>query len=396
MDSFGSNIQDLFAQEELLHFVDPPDPSQCELTDSPDCLVDLELLSNSTVSWEEIFRQVETHLSPAVVEINDETPQQFQDDLTLAFEDITDEPSVGSSSIPPETEPVLGVQQHQPVKDESDSGVFDDLFKSMFGESEAADGKSQSDNLLESLMDTDFDPDYFDKIDIDSLDPGWPHQVEEADQSCVVMREHDYTPLTEAPVLPPTPPHSPEKQGQERTVTVSLPLPVVTGSEAGSDWEAEQQDLQFVISLPVRKEIVGRSQSILKKSQVSSETQPQGKPARKSFVRNVEKKYVGSIVTAKPHKKKNSRKKLEEEKELHNHKERQRRIDLNEAFGYLREIIPAVASQEKVSKLAILTAAKVYCEGLEGKLGRLETIHQEELVRQRQLGEILTSLQLQA
>ena len=88
-------------------------------------------------------------------------------------------------------------------------------------------------------------------------------------------------------------------------------------------------------------------------------------------------------------------KKLDEERELHSHKERQRRNDLNEAFGYLREIIPSLAYKDKASKLSILTSAKDYCEGLEGKLERLEAIQQEELVRQRQLGEMLTSLQLE-
>ena len=104
---------------------------------------------------------------------------------------------------------------------------------------------------------------------------------------------------------------------------------------------------------------------------------------------------VHHIIKANSSKQKNSRKKLVEEKELHSHKERQRRIDLNEAFGCLREIIPSVASKDKASKLSILTSAKDYCEGLKGKLERLETIHQEELVRQRQLGEDLTSLQLE-
>ena len=109
----------------------------------------------------------------------------------------------------------------------------------------------------------------------------------------------------------------------------------------------------------------------------------------------MDKKDIGSIITGKSSKQKNSRKKLDEEKELHSHKERQRRVDLNEAFGSLREIIPSVASKDKASKLTILTSAKDYCEGLQGKLERLETIHQEELIRQRQLGENLTSLQLE-
>ena len=80
---------------------------------------------------------------------------------------------------------------------------------------------------------------------------------------------------------------------------------------------------------------------------------------------------------------------------MHSHKERKRRNDLKKASGCLREIIPSLAYKDKASKLSILTSAKDYCEGLKGKLERLKAIQQEELVRQRQLGEMLTSLQLQ-
>ena len=93
--------------------------------------------------------------------------------------------------------------------------------------------------------------------------------------------------------------------------------------------------------------------------------------------------------------KSNRTRKKEEERELHSNKKRQRRNDLNEAFVCLREIIPSLAFKDKASKLSILTSAKDYCEGLKGKLERLEAIQQEELVRQRQLGEMLTSLQLE-
>ena len=149
MDSFGSNIQDLFSQEEMFHFVDSPDLSPSELTDSPDCLAELDLLSNSAFSWDEIFGQAENHLSPTATGINEDFgPRQLLDDLT--FEDIMDEPSIGS--IPPEPESVPGVQQQQPVKEESesgsDSGVFDDLLQSMFGAEEGAEETPQSEDLL--------------------------------------------------------------------------------------------------------------------------------------------------------------------------------------------------------------------------------------------------------
>ena len=404
MDSFGSSLQDLFSQEEVLQLVDPPAPAPdlglCEMTDlsladsfpgvySPDSLAELEILSNSAVSWDEIFRQTETHLGPGT-EVNEGNQDQFLEDLRI--EDVLEEPLV--TSIPPEPEPVLEVHQQQQQEEllavkeegEADSKVFDDLFRSMFGQSAGEDEKAQSEDVLESIMKFDIDPDYFEKIDIDSLEPGWPQpqekEEEETGYSSVVMRDHDYTLPS---VFPPTPPHSPDKPGQaeaegeERSVTVT----VVAGSEAVSNSQSGR-DLQFVINLPVRKEVTKtKSQSILKRN--PSETQSRGKTTRKYVtIKNVVKKAIGPIITAS-NKKKNSRLKLEEEKELHSVKERQRRNELNEAFGYLREIVPSVAVKEKASKLTILNSAKDYCEGLEGKLERLETLHQEELVRQRQL-----------
>ena len=114
------------------------------------------------------------------------------------------------SSSPPksETESALGVEQpqqfqqsphQQEVKEETDvdSRVFDDLFKSMFGESEGAEERSESDGMLESLMKIDIDPDYWEQIDIDSLDPEWPEsqqqeeEEKETEQRSVVMLDHE-------------------------------------------------------------------------------------------------------------------------------------------------------------------------------------------------------------
>ena len=78
-----------------------------------------------------------------------------------------------------------------------DSQVFDDLFNSMFGESEGADERYESDGMLESMMKIDIDPDYWEQIDIDSLDPEWPEsqqqqeEEKETEQRSVVMLDHE-------------------------------------------------------------------------------------------------------------------------------------------------------------------------------------------------------------
>ena len=73
--------------------------------------------------------------------------------------------------------------------------------------------------------------------------------------------------------------------------------------------------------------------------------------------------------------------------------ERQRRIEMKEAYDYLKGVIPPIASKEKVSKLNILNTARDYCHGLGGKLERLEAIQRREAFRQRQLLEQLKMLQ---
>ena len=88
-------------------------------------------------------------------------------------------------------------------------------------------------------------------------------------------------------------------------------------------------------------------------------------------------------------------KKLDSEREVHNSKERQRRIEMNEAFECLKDAIPTIDSSSKASKLKILTSATDYCRGLEGKLQRLEAIQYQEQDRRRDLRERLHILQLQ-
>ena len=86
---------------------------------------------------------------------------------------------------------------------------------------------------------------------------------------------------------------------------------------------------------------------------------------------------------------------LDEEREVHNRLERERRRELNGAYACLREKIPATASGKKPSKQIILDAALDYCRGLAGKLDRLERIQEEEVERRRELVEQLERLQSQ-
>ena len=94
--------------------------------------------------------------------------------------------------------------------------------------------------------------------------------------------------------------------------------------------------------------------------------------------------------------KKNKSRKVESEREVHNSKERQRRFEMNEALESLKETIPSISSEVKVSKLKILTSAQDYCRGLAGKLERLEDISYQEQTRMGELREKLHRLEFES
>jgi len=92
---------------------------------------------------------------------------------------------------------------------------------------------------------------------------------------------------------------------------------------------------------------------------------------------------------------KNKYRKFEEERELHNSMERQRRIEMKDAYDCLKAVIPSIATVDKVSKLNILNTAKDYYRALEGRIERLKAAKQLEAERKRQLLEKLNLLQLE-
>ena len=94
------------------------------------------------------------------------------------------------------------------------------------------------------------------------------------------------------------------------------------------------------------------------------------------------------------HLKQDDKKYRKEERELHNSMERQRRIELKDAYDHLKGIIPNITNVDKVSKLMILNTASDYCKSMEAKIGRLELIEQRESDKRRLLLEQLNMLQM--
>ncbi|XP_076762488.1 bHLH transcription factor Myc [Xylocopa sonorina] len=71
-----------------------------------------------------------------------------------------------------------------------------------------------------------------------------------------------------------------------------------------------------------------------------------------------------------------------EKRSLHNNMERQRRIELRNAFEELRVLVPAVETKEKAPKVAILRQAAVYCDMLT-EIGQITVAKVAELKRRQ-------------
>lgn len=72
-----------------------------------------------------------------------------------------------------------------------------------------------------------------------------------------------------------------------------------------------------------------------------------------------------------------------EKRNMHNNMERQRRIDLRNAFEDLRMLVPEVSSKEKAAKVAILREAAQYCYQL-GNISTSMARQKQELKRQQE------------
>ena len=304
---------------------------------------------------------------------------------------------------------------------DSSISVFDDLLKSMF---EVADGTNQkTDDLLASILSNEdiIDTEYFENFDIDLVDPAC---IKEDDKGKLIegkegaseesggeflppwVRDHDYTYTPPRSSLFLTPPHSPGKHSE---VKASLKLvkknKIKTENHKNNKVKfSPTKDYKFVINLPVQKETKVNPRSILKRTYQDdggNDGQQLLSPPQSGFATRVldhqsllnigvpSEENRGSVKS----KKKRSISK-DTDRELHNSMERQRRIQMNEAFESLKSTIPTISRLDKISKLQILITAKDYCHGLEGKLERLRSIHYEEERRRTELLERINILQL--
>ena len=218
-------------------------------------------------------------------------------------------------------------------------------------------------NLLTS--EDSFDPDFLENLDMDSLEHRsvLEEEVRQLVESDPVDADLGYTvenEMMEEPEhnLPPTPPPSPEERSAAAAhLQTDLRPPSVVG---GNQFQPRLGLTSTCHTAEVVEVILDGVSGIVK---------DQGKKKKCRM--------------------------LDEEREVHNRLERERRRELNGAYASLREKIPATASGKKPSKQIILDAALDYCRGLAGKLDRLERIQEEEVERRRELVEQLERLQSQ-
>ena len=80
-------------------------------------------------------------------------------------------------------------------------------------------------------------------------------------------------------------------------------------------------------------------------------------------------------------------------RDLHNSLERQRRIDLKNAFDTLKVCVPSIAASDKASKLLILTKARDFCTSLGSTEAQLRREKERLLMRGEALANRVRLLQ---
>lgn len=133
---------------------------------------------------------------------------------------------------------------------------------------------------------------------------------------------------------------------------------------------ADQQHFQLTVNTAFKEKAPGTRprgrppSNPARKRTAQSEPKPAKRARHRTYQRRTK---VGRCVSSSPKSvsRSSSDDELDTEKRsLHNNMERQRRIELRNAFEDLRILVPAVEKKEKAPKVAILRQAAVYCDTL--------------------------------
>lgn len=120
--------------------------------------------------------------------------------------------------------------------------------------------------------------------------------------------------------------------------------------------------------IPLRKP--SQSSSVQRRTVPSVAVEQQTRGVKRSRHRG---SYGGSPYKKRAHYgSSDSEQEPSEKRSLHNNMERQRRIDLRNAFEDLRRLVPEVSKRDRAAKVVILREAAVYCDQLGDVSERLE------------------------
>lgn len=101
---------------------------------------------------------------------------------------------------------------------------------------------------------------------------------------------------------------------------------------------------------------------------VSVKIKTQGKPA--AYTKRM-RDYHSEVVKSTKHRRRTKGENDEGRRSVHNSLERQRRVDLRNAFEYLRQLVPDTKILEKAPKVQILKKAALHCKNLQHTEQRL-------------------------
>ncbi|XP_042204360.1 N-myc protein-like [Homarus americanus] len=101
---------------------------------------------------------------------------------------------------------------------------------------------------------------------------------------------------------------------------------------------------------------------------VSVKIKTQGKPA--AYTKRM-RDYHSEVIKSTKHRRRNRGESDEGRRSVHNSLERQRRVDLRNAFEYLRQLVPDTMILEKAPKVQILKKAALHCKQLQHTEQRL-------------------------
>lgn len=121
----------------------------------------------------------------------------------------------------------------------------------------------------------------------------------------------------------------------------------------------------------------------VRKSSTTTPERPANKKRTESRGVKRTRQYKSSYTKRRMHHSSDSEPEPSEKRSLHNNMERQRRIDLRNAFEDLRLLVPEVSKKERAAKVVILREASQYCRFLTGSHQNYLT-HIEELKKKQE------------